>query len=176
MFHADNFFYYFEDPSGTVIDYKKGLKLSLKTVIDEYKAKGGVLESMKSFPDKLERIEDSIQSRYMLKPLFFTFYGYIEKFGTGGSGFRNFYRDYLKETGKILNNQELTDAADYVNEACVKWSELAAEFNDISNNIGSKKDKSSRAEMYRKAASKAREMYGAEKKMLEKFCELYDKI
>lgn len=122
-------------------------------------------------------IEKYIKTKYVLKSLFYTFYGYIEIFGTGGSYFRNFYRDYLIEVSKKLNDNKITDYATYVDKSCKKWSQLADEFKNISENIEKYyNDKEKRKALYIKASIIAKELYITEKEMIEKLSDLYNKI
>lgn len=50
----------------------------------------------------------------------------MERAGTGGALFRNFYRDFLEEAGELLGNpRELIDAHRLFTEAAKGWSEIA---------------------------------------------------
>ncbi len=172
ILHPNNHFYYFEDVETVNIDYKKALKLSLEKVIEEYK-QNGALANLKAFPENINNIESYINTPYVLKPLFFTFYGYIEEFGNGGSAFRNFYRDYLIEMSDKLDISEAKETANQVDISCKKWTELALEFKNISETIEryyNNKDK--RQELYKNASSLAEELVEAEKNMLESIKQL----
>jgi len=47
-----------------------------------------------------------------------------EDFGTGGAGFRYIFGAFLKESGQLLNNQALLEAAGMMGEAANKWREF----------------------------------------------------
>ncbi|MBU3915798.1 BtrH N-terminal domain-containing protein, partial [bacterium] len=174
MLKADNYFYYFPEPKSTKINYAAALNSSLEIVLDNYEKKGGVLEGLKKLPDQLKNIEDFISSKYVLEPLFFTFHGYIETFGTGGAAFRNYYRDFLLEAGKITNNPKTKIAASQLDETCKKWENLAAEFSYISKNIKQHYgDKKKRNDLYQKASLLAEELYIAESRFASELRKAY---
>lgn len=174
-FKADNYCYYFENPDKTVMDYKRSLKSSLRIVIDNMNA--GSLKTLNELGNDILNIEKYVKTKYTLKSLFYTFYGYIEIFGSGGSAFRNFYRDYLIEVGKELNDGKISEYAVYVDKSAKKWSELAVQFKYISENIERYyNDEKKRKELYVNPSKITRELYSLEKEMVEKLNELYNKI
>lgn len=56
----------------------------------------------------------------------------MEKAGTGGSIFRNIYRDFLKEAYDILEEENLNDAYELYSESALLWSEVIALFDKVS--------------------------------------------
>lgn len=61
----------------------------------------------------------------------------MEKAGTGGSLFRNLYRDFLIESSQILNEPEVKKAAASFREIAILWKEIA----DLFEKIGRTGDK-----------------------------------
>lgn len=176
-FAPENTFYYFDITDKVDINYKAGLKASLKNIITEYEKEDGVLARLKSFSEDLISIEDRVSNKYVLKPMFEFFYGSIETNGTGGSGFRNFYRDYLLETGKLLNSQEIIDTAKSVDDACKGWLIVANEFKEIAGVIDNyRNDPKQRKKLHESASAKFLELYQIEEKMLHKLKELYQML
>lgn len=172
---ADNYCYYFEIPDKARINYKNSLKKSIKILIEDMNNTG--LKNLKGLEDDILNIEKYIKTKHILKSLFFSIYGYIELFGTGGSAFRNFYRDYLIEVGDKMNDNMITDYAVYIDRSAKKWKELALQFKYVSENIGNYyNNEEKRKELYIKPAKIAGEIYLLEKEMIEKLEELYDKI
>lgn len=172
---ADNYYYYFENPDKHAINYNDALKKSLCNTLETINE--DTLESMSNLPHDLMNIESYIKTKYMLQPLFFTFYGYIEKFGTGGSAFRKFYHQYLTEIAVITEKPEILIAADSAKVSAKKWSKLAKEFYDIQDNINKyKNDKEKRNKLYKNAALKADEVYRAENRMILTLREVYNTL
>lgn len=166
-------FYYFEINEKTTIDYKAGLKASLKSVITEYERESGALARLKDFSEEILKMEEKVSNQYILKPIFEFFYGSIETNGTGGSGFRNFYRDYLMESGKLLNSPEITDTAKFVDDAGQSWSIVANEFKKIAGVIDNyRNDPEKRKKLYENAFEKFKVLVQAEAKMLNRLKEL----
>ena len=163
MLKADNFYYYFPEPQQTKIDYAVALKSSMAIVIDNYQKSTGVLKGLQRFPGQIRDIENLIETKYVLEPLFFTFHGFIETFGTGGAAFRNFYRDFLLEAGRKTNNPRVTEVALLMDEAGKKWRNLAMEFKTISETIKQHYGyPQKREKLYLKAGLLAEELYLAE--------------
>jgi len=54
----------------------------------------------------------------------------MEKAGTGGSLFRNIYRDFLKEAQAYIENRALVQAHDSYSEISKSWKEVAELFNE----------------------------------------------
>ncbi len=55
----------------------------------------------------------------------------MERGGTGGSLFRNIYRDFLKESSEILESHELQAASDSYAEIALLWKQVADLFETI---------------------------------------------
>ncbi|CAA0234311.1 Lantibiotic ABC transporter [Tenacibaculum maritimum] len=55
----------------------------------------------------------------------------MEKGGTGGSLFRNLYRDFLKESGEITKSNELIIASKEYDYIAKKWKNVSDLFNEI---------------------------------------------
>jgi len=177
ILHPNYHYYYFIDPKDHKINYGECLKHSIKKVIDNYKKNNGTLSNIKNLPGQINNIENIIKTKYILQPLFHTFYGWIEIFGTGGSAFRNFYRDYLYETAGILNNKDVKEAGLYADNACREWCRLAYDFKEISDVIKTHyNDKKRRDYMYSEAGKQVEKVYEAEVKFINKLEELYKKI
>ncbi len=174
MLKADNYFYYFPEPKSSKINYTNALNSSIEIVLDNYEKKDGVLGGLKKFPSQIKNIEDFISTKYVLEPLFFTFHGFIETFGTGGAAFRNYYRDFLLEAGNVTNNQQTKKTAFQLDKACKKWENLAAEFSHISKNIKQHYgDKEKRESYYQKASQLAEELYIAESQFTSELRKLH---
>ncbi len=60
----------------------------------------------------------------------------MERGGTGGSLFRNIYRDFLKESGEILESGEFIQASETYDGIAKLWKEVA----DLFNKIGETED------------------------------------
>lgn len=71
-----------------------------------------------------------------LKNDFQTSASIMERGGTGGSLFRNIYRDFLKESGEIIKSDELIEASKEYNEIAKLWKGVA----DLFVKIGETKD------------------------------------
>lgn len=52
----------------------------------------------------------------------------MEKAGTGGSLFRNIYRDFLKESSELLESKEIEESSDRFAEIAGLWKEVAVLF------------------------------------------------
>ena len=172
IFTTDNFFYYFKQPSSVNIDYRAAFIRSLKTLIENYEMPDGGLNALKKLPDDIRNIETG-RNRFILKPLFYTFYGYIEEFGTGGAAFRQFLQAYFSEMSERLGNKELEKTAGVIRTSCDEWTALALDFKHISESLDGK-DKAARDAMYEKAAKQARRLYIAEKSICDAVKSLYD--
>ncbi len=175
QFYSDNYSYYFDNPHETKIDYPKAFKKSIIVLlynIENYE----MLKELEKFPNNIINIEKK-RSVYVMEPLFYTMYGFIEEFGTGGSGFRNFLRDYLRDMGELFDNKSIKDAAVIVDKACTLWKKLALKFKSISQSVMSlKKDKEARSKMYNEAADIAIKIYQSENDIYNELRALYDKI
>lgn len=60
----------------------------------------------------------------------------MENGGTGGSLFRNLYRDFLKESGELLESSQLIKASSEYAEIAILWKNIA----DLFHTIGETKD------------------------------------
>lgn len=174
MFQTDNFFYYFTDPSSVNIDYRTAFMKSLKRLIENYEMPDGGLNALKKLPDDIRNIEKG-RNTFILKPLFYTFYGYIEEFGSGGAAFRRFLRSYFNEMSERLDMVELEKAAAIIGASCDVWTALALDFKNMSESLGGT-DKTARNTMYEAAAKRAQELCAAEKNIYDAIQSLYDKM
>lgn len=52
---------------------------------------------------------------------------YIEISGTGGSGFRSMYAQFLKEASSIIDKPALKEVAEMIRESAAVWSQIASE-------------------------------------------------
>jgi hypothetical protein len=57
----------------------------------------------------------------------------MEKAGTGGALFRNFYRDFLKEAAEILNNSLIKDCHSVFTEIAMDWNKVSGCFTAINS-------------------------------------------
>ena len=165
MFRTENFYYYFIQPSSVAIDSRSAFQRSIKTLIGNYEAPGAGLNALEKLPDDIMNIEKG-RKVFILQPLFYTFYGYIEEFGTGGAGFRNFLKKYYYEMAEILGIGDLKKTAAIVDNACAEWTALALSFKNISETIKSK-DGAERTMMYQNTADIARRLFVAEKNIYD---------
>ena len=60
----------------------------------------------------------------------------MERAGTGGSLFRNLYRDFLKESADLISSQEITAAYRTFLETARQWKEIS----DLFYHAGETKD------------------------------------
>ncbi len=60
----------------------------------------------------------------------------MEKGGTGGSLFRNIYRDFLKESGELIDSKELIEASKEYNTIAELWKNVS----DLFIKIGETED------------------------------------
>lgn len=60
----------------------------------------------------------------------------MESAGTGGAFFRNFYRDFLKESAELLKSEQIHEAYSEFAEIAVLWSEVSS----LLNKAGETKD------------------------------------
>ena len=60
----------------------------------------------------------------------------MEKGGTGGSLFRNLYRDFLKESGELMESSALTKASEAYDAIAKLWKNVA----DLFIKIGDTED------------------------------------
>jgi len=172
---ADNYFYFFDNPQIMDIDFENAFKKSLESLIRNYESDEGILNQLKDFPDEIENIEQN-RNVFMLSPMFFTWYGFIEEFGTGGSGFRNFLHKYLLEMRDLLKYNELEGLIDVVCHMCNQWKEIAYKFKSISQEIAKIRKKEAREAEYKKAAEIAHKVYGAELKVYNELKEVILKL
>ena len=61
---------------------------------------------------------------------------FMEEAGTGGAIFRNFYRDFLKESYELIQIEQLNEAYQMFTEIAELWTRVSRIF----NNVGEKKD------------------------------------
>ncbi len=175
IFKSDNYSYYFDNPMNEDINYFTSFKKSVAKMISNYE-NYNTLEEISMFSNDIENIENG-RSIYMMEPLFFTMYGFIEEFGTGGSGFRNFLKQYVIIMSERYDDLGLYDVAAIIEKSCIKWRELALKFKDISQTAMSlKKDKTARYLLYKEAAEIAIEVYKAENEVYKAIQALYDKM
>jgi hypothetical protein len=52
----------------------------------------------------------------------------MEKAGTGGSLFRNLYRDFLKESAEILNSKEIAECYQEYSKIASLWKKISELF------------------------------------------------
>ena len=52
----------------------------------------------------------------------------MEKAGTGGSLFRNLYRDFLKESAELLNSEEILECHQEYSEIADLWKKISELF------------------------------------------------
>ena len=76
-------------------------------------------------------IEKWFETSKDVKKDFQTSASLMERGGTGGSLFRNIYRDFLKESAVITESQELMDASEAYAEIARLWKQVADLFNEI---------------------------------------------
>jgi len=176
MFKAENLYYYFNNPSSVIIDYSAAFKQSLKMLLENYETPNGGLNALEKLPEDIRNIETG-RNIFILKPLFYTFYGYIEEFGTGGSAFRNFLKKYFIEMSEKLGIGDLKKIATIVDASCTEWTALAHEFKNISETLEDlKKDRAARNMMYENAAKKAQRLFIAEKRIYDAVKSLHGKM
>lgn len=84
-------------------------------------------QEIKKWFEKTNNIKEDFQITSML----------MEKAGTGGSLFRNFYRDFLKESSILLNSKDLNKA--YIE--FIEISKLWKEISDLFYEVGESSDK-----------------------------------
>jgi len=69
-----------------------------------------------------------------LKEEFHTTAMLMEKAGTGGSLFRNLYRDFLRESFLLLNIKEINQAYEIFVECASLWAQVSSLFNKVNSN------------------------------------------
>lgn len=176
MFKTENFFYYFKKPSLINIDYRAAFMKSLKMLIGNYEMPDGGLNALEKLPDDIRSIEKG-RNIFILKPLFYTFYGYIEEFGTGGSAFRNFLKEYFNEMSERFGIGELEKIVTVVGASCDEWTAMALDFKNISETLDDlRKDKAARNTMYENAAKKVHKLFMAEKNIYDAVKSIYNKM
>jgi len=178
MFAPENEFLWIEKPP---VNYKYNLEDVLYNSIDQYinnfTEDNGPLIGMRGISglsEEIEDIESSVKS-YMLQPVFGFLSGSIETNGTGGGFFRNFYSEYLHRAAAMLDDDFLRTAAESAAICAQSWTELADEFQSISEDIKDIKKKEKRDERYKRAVLIARRIYEEEKILLSNLIEYREK-
>jgi hypothetical protein len=171
------YFWFDNKPEGYAPDWKKMTVASLKKIVENADWKPGSeaeaalglggLEGLKSFSGELTEMDSWIKSPFMLPAVFDFLYGCIETNGTGGAGFRIFYRDFLLDMSNRTGDISLTQASELLNVSIRSWHDLAVEFKKISKTVGRMKSKEERRVAYSIAADKAQKLYEAEKAFIE---------
>lgn len=126
-------YYYFDNPQNITIDYEKGARISVQRLVHSYK--NGMLTNLNSFKTDIATIEGNLKSKYMLKPVFESFYGWIEEYGTGGAGFRDFLANYYTCLSGIVENSYFSEMADLASASANEWHAFADVCLDVSKTI-----------------------------------------
>ena len=82
------------------------------------------LSGMKKWAGIVPEWPDQFKGLNLFGCLFNTFI-YIEVGGTGGGAFRPMYAEFLRESGSILHEPNLDDAAEIFEESAKTWDEIA---------------------------------------------------
>jgi len=117
-------------------DLKKVVKQAIKNNVREflnppiknlyYKGMLKTSTEIKKWFETSKNIKDEFQTSAML----------MERAGTGGSLFRNMYRDFLKESGELIESNELIKASDEYAGIAKLWKKVS----DIFIQIGETED------------------------------------
>ncbi len=121
---------------GRVTDLKKAIKQAIKNNATEFlnppiKNIGyqGILKTsleVKKWFKRSKDIKGDFQTTAML----------MERAGTGGSLFRNLYRDFLEESADLISSHEITAAYRIFSETARQWKEIS----DLFYHAGETKD------------------------------------
>ncbi len=87
----------------------------LRTILPHYGVKG-----LHYFANDLRTWEKRFNSREISYKLMW-YYRLIERAGTGGSGYRYIYRDFLKEASQLFESEVLDDCAQMMNLSAEHW-------------------------------------------------------
>ncbi len=82
------------------------------------------LAGMQKWADMVPAWSRQFKGMQLLECLFNVFL-YIEISGTGGSGFRSMYAQFLKQASSVLNEPALDEVAEMMQESARLWSDIA---------------------------------------------------
>jgi hypothetical protein len=115
--------------SDKTYDLKIAIKTAIKNNAKEYLNPPIKNISYKGILKTREEIKKWFKNSKDIKGDFKTIAKLMEKAGTGGATFRNFYRDFLKESYKILKNENIKKAHEQFIEIAEMWTKVSDLFN-----------------------------------------------
>lgn len=99
----------------TVLGLEESCNKFLRVILPHYGVKG-----LHYFANDLRTWEKRFNSREISYKLMW-YYRLIERAGTGGSGYRYIYRDFLKEASQLFESEVLDDCAKMMNLSAEHW-------------------------------------------------------
>lgn len=122
--------------NGQLTDLKKAVKQAIKNNATEFLNPPIKNISYKGILKTSSEIKKWFKNSKDLKRDFQTTADLMERAGTGGSLFRNLYRDFLKESAELLISDEIQEAHQEYSNIAQKWRNVS----DLFHKVGETKD------------------------------------
>ncbi|WP_025743848.1 BtrH N-terminal domain-containing protein [Aquimarina pacifica] len=118
--------------NGKLTDLKKAIKQAIKNNANDFLNPPIKNIGYKGIHKTSSEIKKWFETSIDIKKDFQTSASLMEKGGTGGSLFRNIYRDFLKESGELIESHELINASEAYDKIAQLWKQVADLFIKIS--------------------------------------------
>jgi len=146
--------------NGELIELKKAIKRAINNNANDFLNPPIKNIGYKGIYKTSTEIKKWFKTSNDIKKDFQTSASLMEKGGTGGSLFRNIYRDFLKESGELIGSKELIEASKEYNTIAKLWKKVSGLF----IKIGETED----IKYINQASEILIELSGREKKVMEK--------
>jgi hypothetical protein len=121
--------------NGQLTDLKKAVKQAIKNNATEFLNPPIKNISYKGILKTSSEIKKWFQTSNNVKEEFQMCARLMERAGTGGSLFRNLYRDFLKESAELLNSNEITKVYEEYSKIAEQWKNVSELFYKAGENI-----------------------------------------
>ncbi|MFL0079339.1 BtrH N-terminal domain-containing protein [Tenacibaculum maritimum] len=117
--------------NGEFIELKKAIKGAIQNNANDFLNPPIKNIGYKGIFKTSSEIKEWFKTSKDIKKDFQTSASLMEKGGTGGSLFRNIYRDFLKESGELIDSKELIEASKEYNTIAELWKNVSDLFIEI---------------------------------------------
>jgi len=117
--------------NGELSELKKAIKCAIQNNANDFLNPPIKNIGYKGIFKTSSEIKNWFKTSKDIKKDFQTSASLMEKGGTGGSLFRNIYRDFLKESGELIKSNELIEASEEYNNIAKLWKHVADLFIQI---------------------------------------------
>ena len=111
--------------NGKITELKKAIKQAIQNNTNDFLNPPIKNIGYKGIYKTSSEIKNWFKASKNIKKDFQTSASLMEKGGTGGSLFRNIYRDFLKESGELFQSNELIKASEEFNKIAQLWKKVA---------------------------------------------------